>query len=769
MNNIGKLTTFSRLIKEESVIMIPKVQRDYAYGRKEEKVESVLSGMLTTMFEAVKTNTPVIFDFVYGGTFVKKNNESSGLIPLDGQQRLTTLFLLHFYASLVQPNVETDELEGLKKFRYETRQSATDFTEALIGPIRNDILSKYSIDKKVKSLIEDNPKYLPSYSSDPTIISMLNVIEVIESMYRQDPIDNLWTKLNKEDSIQFYSLSLDKFGLTDDLYIKMNSRGKKLTRFEIFKSDLEKAINNISPELKDAISVKIDNSWMDMLWHYAQNLPEKKDIVEKADEGFMCLFNNIFRIEMFRRGLEKKSKRNPSIDEIITDKESIEDVISVFDCMSEIHKNGGIQQYWDKYFYFNDDYLGVSDKIRLFWNQNQNRKPVLYLAMEKELTVPESVYFYAIYLLNKKGIDFETSFKCLRVVRNLVTANVRANSARYDMLAGFMSDVEEIVVNKGQLQESANHTFVSTSCDEEMYKQNSFTGEEYSDLLKFENHTILQASLMLFMNSYSESSELFMQLNHFTDVFDNSTSANYDKIRKNLIDKDIEYCQFDPNMENEENMTRRYFIHKEQDLQSFFIKNERRRNQNAILEIVANKLLSGSTLKEPSEKCKEFDIKDWKYYMVKYNSANREDTSWGCYAWDDKENRPLEMVILNSSYHSKYNIEWKMLNHILVSELWDGNDKYSLDPHASSPFVMNKLGITLSISQEGWVMQCSNENIIEKITESSEYSICKYGEEDNIYLVDFASDESSLDYIDLAKILIGDIENAHVAISANNE
>ena len=39
MSNIGKLTTFSRLLNDESVIMIPKVQRDYAYGRKENKVE----------------------------------------------------------------------------------------------------------------------------------------------------------------------------------------------------------------------------------------------------------------------------------------------------------------------------------------------------------------------------------------------------------------------------------------------------------------------------------------------------------------------------------------------------------------------------------------------------------------------------------------------------------------------------------------------------------------------------------------------------------
>ena len=33
-------------------------------------------------------------------------------------------------------------------------------------------------------------------------------------------------------------IPLEKFNLTDELYIKMNSRGKKLTNFEIFKSKI---------------------------------------------------------------------------------------------------------------------------------------------------------------------------------------------------------------------------------------------------------------------------------------------------------------------------------------------------------------------------------------------------------------------------------------------------------------------------------------------------------------------------------------------------
>lgn len=769
MSNIGELTTFSRLLKKESVIMIPKVQRDYAYGRQETKVKEVLDGMLTTMLNAVANDSVEIFDFVYGGSFVKKNDNGAGLIPLDGQQRLTTLFLLHWYASIVQPIVDDQEdnqlihVDSLLKFRYETRQSATDFLEALVGDIRNDIKPLYSSQKKIKDMILDNPKYLPNYDSDPTIISMLNVLEQIEIKCREYNIDNLWSKLTTRDNIQFYSLSLDKFGLTDDLYIKMNSRGKKLTEFEIFKSDLEKAIKRISPDLKDEISIKIDNAWMDIMWTYAQSSNDDSNIVKKADEGFMQMFKNIFRLELFRRKIEVKTNRQASLNEIITDEDSIKQIISIFDTMSDIQKTIGIADYWNKFFYFSDSVLGESDHIRLFWLQKQSQKPVFYLAMDRDLSVPELSYFYALYLVNKRQLEDETALKCLRVIRNLVTANVRANSARYDMLSGFLNDVKEVINNKGLLDEG-NHTFVSTACDEERTKLLSYNNEEYNALLKYENHSLLQGSIMLFINKYELHDVLFNQLNHFAEIFNNQSPNYYDIIRINLIDKDVEYAQYDPYMERDENMTRRFFIHHPNDLPQFFIKNERRRNQDAILHIIATKFTKLENLIEPNKKCKEFGIKDWQYYITKYQSANREDTSYGCYAWDDKDDRPLEMVILNSSYHSIYNIEWKMLNHILVSELWDDNDKYSLDPHASSPFIMNKCGVTLTITQNGWKITCNDSEVIDKISSKELFNITFLTDEDNSYLVDFKTDSSEMDYIDLAKFFIKEVEAAYEAI-----
>lgn len=71
-NEIGKLETFHQLLNEENTIIIPKVQRDYAYGRNEQKVTDILDGMLTGILEAVRDNKSNVLDFVYGGSYVKK-------------------------------------------------------------------------------------------------------------------------------------------------------------------------------------------------------------------------------------------------------------------------------------------------------------------------------------------------------------------------------------------------------------------------------------------------------------------------------------------------------------------------------------------------------------------------------------------------------------------------------------------------------------------------------------------------------------------------
>ena len=221
-------------------IVIPQVQRDYAYGRSDEKAVKVLDIILSAMHGALVDENdndaaPLAMDFVYGS-----KDDTLGITPLDGQQRLTTLFLLHLYASVKEPGGK--ELRApLLRFRYETRQSANDFCRKLIQVFEYDAKSPIPLSRQ----IVNDPHYLPSYDTDPTISCMLVVLDKIRGRFGD--IDNLWDKLTRRHRIYFYFLPLDQFGLSDDLFIKMNSRGKPLTSYELYKSDFEEFLEHQLP------------------------------------------------------------------------------------------------------------------------------------------------------------------------------------------------------------------------------------------------------------------------------------------------------------------------------------------------------------------------------------------------------------------------------------------------------------------------------------------------------------------------------------------
>ena len=70
-------------------IIIPIIQRDYAQGRLDPDINRVRERFLSSLYDAI-VETPITLDFVYGDI-----DEEGVMTPLDGQQRLTTLFLLH--------------------------------------------------------------------------------------------------------------------------------------------------------------------------------------------------------------------------------------------------------------------------------------------------------------------------------------------------------------------------------------------------------------------------------------------------------------------------------------------------------------------------------------------------------------------------------------------------------------------------------------------------------------------------------------------------
>lgn len=266
--------TFWKLISEKT-IEIPIIQRDYAQGRTTTKETKIRNKFLDTLYKKIEDEHDSInLDFVYGKT------EDNKLIPLDGQQRLTTLFLLHWYLAIKESSLE-EYTKTLTNFTYETRISSREFCNALVS---NPIDIKLALENnKISEIIEDKNWFFQSWKKDPTIQSMLSMIDAIHEKFKDS--EGLFEKLicNQYPPITFDFLPLNEFKLTDELYVKMNARGKPLTDFEDFKAKFVELLSN-----EDAS--KLDNSWTDLFWkHRVAN----KDGYFYIDDKFLNYFTNI--------------------------------------------------------------------------------------------------------------------------------------------------------------------------------------------------------------------------------------------------------------------------------------------------------------------------------------------------------------------------------------------------------------------------------------------------------------------------------------------
>ncbi len=292
-----KLHTFKEILTEGitvdgqkepikiSNIFIPKIQRSYAQGRKAES--DIRTDFLDDIFSVLisNKNTPLELSFLFGSRQSLITGEKDGFELLDGQQRTTTLFLLHWYIY----NREAEQMpDFLGRFTYETRDTSANF-------LTNITQKTFSFkEKKPSNVLKSNKWFTDDYNCDPTICSMLNMLDEIHSRY-----NSIYNSIEQPDltnnlkRLQFYVLLLENFDMNDELYIKMNSRGLSLIPFENFKASIvrymkkysgaiyggDKPENGESPYWLDFIS-KIDAKWIDIFWQNP-TINESKEVNEE--------------------------------------------------------------------------------------------------------------------------------------------------------------------------------------------------------------------------------------------------------------------------------------------------------------------------------------------------------------------------------------------------------------------------------------------------------------------------------------------------------
>ncbi|MDP9076098.1 MAG: DUF262 domain-containing protein [Bacteroidota bacterium] len=444
-NFIAEETSFWELL-QKTKIEIPIIQRDYAQGRTSEV--KVRQNFLGALHDAITAGTTLELDFIYG------SKESGSMQPLDGQQRLTTLFLLHWYAACKE-NIILDFTEAFERFTYETRYSSRDFCEQLAKHGLNFdqlIPADQDLQNRVSKTIIDAPWFFLAWWKDPTILAMLNMLDDIDALFCD--VSSLWSKLSGNRLISFHYIELKNFGLSDDLYIKMNARGKALTPFENFKARLERHINRDGWDEKAAskFAHDVDTTWTDLFWG---RVNDPKQIDAAFIKYFAGIAINLYALreefipedsdrERMRSALQKRST-NKVTEEAIKRaliEERIETLFNKPDELSQADFQspedlGYLSEGLNIYAKIYRNVAGLDIQGLSLWDFSANSDLLHEFSRPKGLTTyKQRVLFYAQTAFLLTGLTMgEALANWMRVIRNIV------EHATIDRAAGFIGAI----------------------------------------------------------------------------------------------------------------------------------------------------------------------------------------------------------------------------------------------------------------------------------------------------------------------------------------
>lgn len=502
-------------------IEIPKIQRDYAQGRADVSIVKIVDKFLNDLKNSIQYSEELNLDFVYGRV------DNKILIPLDGQQRLTTLFLIHWYIALKEDKL-TDEVKNiLLRFTYETRVSSEDFCKNLVS----ENLDYNSINGGISNAITDSKWYFLSWELDPTVSAMLNMLDTIHKKFKDIEVP-LFEKLEKEINITFQFLPLEQFKLTDELYIKMNARGLPLTEFENFKANFSNYLKSIEEKSK------LDNEWLDIFWNLEKNR-NSEIVTENVDEKFFNFFKNI--------------TLNFFTEENEVDREFI-DNYNLFDTYSKVYKD---YKYVNQIINVFDGLISYNDTENIFEN-----------FISSSVNYWERLNFYSLshFFIKYGSINEDNKVildNWLRVTKNLINNTLIQSAFNYK---DAIRSINELSKNISDI-----YTFVGSSSDtikyfsklqreEESLKSNLILEDENweNQFIKIEQHSYFDGQIG-FVLQYSKKDDNSYDKTLFEDystklskLFSSELKENHDFLfQRTLLTKG----DYFPQVGNSENYT----------------------------------------------------------------------------------------------------------------------------------------------------------------------------------------------------------------------
>ena len=399
-------------------------------------------------------NDEVQLTFIYGkqerAQHLSNVNHTDSFVPLDGQQRLTTLFLLSWI--LIQ-KVKTDEqvfssieampkyksfYKGLNSFCYQTRTSSEEFCSSIISEEIKGV-KQLPISKRIMSQSWANDEW----NLDPTVHAMLQMLDEIEEQLSKYNCYDLLVNLINGEGIKFEILDMKDYQLTDSLYVKMNARGKQLTDFENWKSEFIKFLedrhtntkysgtipneveNHIKklypngPTLKQYFEYSIEHQWTDMFWKYCQDqikehekqLTQNSTKYEKDCYQFLFFIQNPDKVDAIDFQATKAER-----EKLFLKAFNVKLFFETLDILKELNDNN----VFDNVFYVTQGNDNLQpDKVRLFDGKDVNLLTRCCLNDGSATSISDTLLFALVFYTKyiKTSVDDELK-NFIRSIRN---------------------------------------------------------------------------------------------------------------------------------------------------------------------------------------------------------------------------------------------------------------------------------------------------------------------------------------------------------------
>ena len=483
--------------------------------------------------------------------------------------------------------------------------------------------------------------------------------------------------------------------ITDDIYIKMNSRGKPLTDFEHFKAEFTEAIRETIGN--DTISHKIDVAWTNMLWPYRSS----NNII---DEEFLSYFHFLTDIIRIKSGDDMSNKKDyfEMIPLYKNNPDNVTFLEKAFDCWEKIN----IDKVFNTYLSGKVYELG---KVKVYdWQSNLFEdccKNYTGVGTRGSFGFNKVLMLYAFIVWKTKATNITDSdfARRIRIIRNLVWNST--DEIRLERMKNLLKEVEEIVINASLTEES--NGFNIRQKQEEIEKiawcdQNPKLTEK---LFELEDHWTLFGCIAAVGLSNPQNFDAFRALFDNDLLLVSKTLLSYSDYSQTYTDKRYRF------MASHNYRTWQEMLHPSQQRKEF----EKTKDTIALLLGNLKSLTAADLERQIQTYLKDTNtLKDWRYYFIKYSSI-LSCAEKGMYYQEEEWQQHYNIEVLRKN--SFRGFHW---DAILIA-IYEETENGELTPDNWGGIFTLKNGMTLENTNKDLIFRDNDEIVhTEKIPQTSE-------------------------------------------------